>query len=137
MYHIVITSRFSAQDSVIQGAHKLWARPVILKLFSSLLFCLLLLSSKKQQHIFVQNLEPRLFPALYQQLGWFAHNQAIKKKNEKSHFQCITAYRSCVYIMTLPMCASTCHISLSVQTTSKLLKCSFVFRFVDQAVLFT
>ena len=33
VYHIVITSRFSAQVSVMQGAHKLLARQVILKLF--------------------------------------------------------------------------------------------------------
>ena len=56
-------------------------------------------------------------------------NQAIQ-----SYFQCITAYRSYMYIITLPMCASTCHISLSVQTTSNLLKCSFVFGWVDEAV---
>ena len=40
-----------------------------------------------------------------------------------------------MYIITLPMCASACHISLSVQTTSKLLKCSFVSGWADEAVL--
>ena len=33
------------------------------------------------------------------------------------------------------MCANTCHISLSVQTASKLLKCSFVSGWADEAVL--
>ena len=110
------------------------ARPVTLKLFSSLLFCLLLLCSKIQQHIFVQNLEPRLFSAFYQQLGWCAHNQAIKK-NEKSHFQCMTAYRSCVYIMTY-----VCHYMpyfTNCPNNKQTTEVFFCFGFVDQAVLFT
>lgn len=82
VYHIVITSRFSAQVSVMKGARKLQARQFIFKLFffSFVLFIITVYLKKQQQQIFVQNLEPRLFPALYHQLGWFVHNQAIRKK---------------------------------------------------------